>query len=60
MKQRKLTPVQAQALMRRITGITNVVYKSTEALAYATVNDKQYQLVFDNSLQFTGLAYRIA
>lgn len=60
MKQRKLTPIQARALMRRITGLTSVEYQATQALAYATVNDKQYRLVFDNTLQFTGLAHRIA
>lgn len=60
MKERKLTPVQAQALFRKMTELTGVEYQATQALAFTTVNDKQYRLVYDNSLQFTGLAYRIA
>lgn len=59
MKQRKLTPVQARALLRKVTGIREVVYQSTQALAYATVDNKNYRMVYDNNLKFTGLAHRL-
>ena len=60
MKQRKLTPVQTRALLRRVTGFGDVVYQATQALAYATLGDRKYRLVYDNLLQFTGVAHRIA
>ena len=59
MKQRKLTPVQARALMRKVAGLTGVVYQPTQALAYTTVGDKNYRLVYDNDLNFTGVAHRL-
>ena len=59
MKQRKLTPVQTRALMRKVTGLTGVVYQAVQALAFATVNDRKYRLVYDNNLNFTGVAHRL-
>ena len=59
MKQRKLTPIQARALVRKMTGITNVVYRPTETLAYTRVDDKFYRLVYDTNINFTGLAHRL-
>lgn len=59
MKQRKLTPIQSSALLRKLTGFTNVVYQATQALAYTTVDNKNYRMVYDNDLKFTGLAYRL-
>ena len=59
MKQRKLTPIQTRALMRKVTGLYNVVYQVTQALAFTTVNNKNYRLVYDNNLNFTGLAHRL-
>ena len=59
MKQRKLTPIQARALVRKMTGITNVVYRPNETLAYTRVNDKFYRLVYDTNINFTGLAHRL-
>lgn len=59
MKQRKLTPIQTRALMRKVTGLYNVVYQATQALAFTTVNNKNYRLVYDNNLNFTGLAHRL-
>ena len=59
MKQRKLTPIQARALMRRLTGISQVEYQATQALAYATVNGKNYRLQYDTDLNFTGIAHRL-
>ena len=59
MKQRKLTPIQARALVRKMTGITNVVYEPTQTLAYTKVSDKFYRLVYDTNINFTGLAYRL-
>ena len=59
MKQRKLTPIQARALLRKVTGIRGVVYQSTQALAYATVDNKNYRMVYDNDLNFTGTAHRL-
>ena len=59
MKQRKLTPIQARALMRKVTGLTGVVYQPTQALAFATVSDKKYRLVYDYDLNFTGVAHRL-
>jgi hypothetical protein len=58
-KQRKLTPIQTRALMRKVQGIQDVVYEATQALAYATVGAKNYRLVYDNNLKFTGLAHRL-
>ncbi len=59
MKQRKLTPIQARALMRKVKELTGVAYQATQALAYATVDSKNYRMVYDNDLKFTGLAHRI-
>jgi hypothetical protein len=59
MKQRKLTPIQSKALMRKVTGLTDVDYQPTQTLAFTTVNDKKYRLVYDTDLKFTGLAHRI-
>lgn len=59
MKQRKLTPIQARALMRKVTGFTEVFYQATQALAWATVNNRRYRLVYDNDLKFTGVAHRL-
>lgn len=59
MKQRKLTPIQARALMRKITGFSQVCYQATQALAFTTVGDRRYRLVYDNDLNFTGLAHRL-
>lgn len=59
MKQRKLTPIQTRALMRKVTGITSVVYQPLQAVAFATVSAKNYRLIYDNNLNFTGLAHRL-
>ena len=59
MKQRKLTPVQARALMRKLTGLSDVIYQPTQALAFTTVDNKKYRLVYDTNLNFTGLAHRL-
>ena len=59
MKERRLTPVQANWLVRTIQGITAVVYQPTQALAWAAVDNRQFRLVYDNDLKFTGVAHRI-
>lgn len=59
MKQRKLTPIQARALMRKLTGITNVEYQPTQTVAYTSVDAKNYRLIYDTDINFTGTAYRL-
>lgn len=59
MKQRKLTPIQARALMRKVTGLTDIDYQPSQALAFTTVDAKRYRLIYDNDLKFTGVAHRI-
>ena len=59
MKQRKLTPMQANWLIRTIQGFSGVVYQSTQALAFGAVGNRNFRLVYDNNLKFTGVAHRI-
>lgn len=59
MKQRKLTATQAQALMRKITAVRDVEYRSDETIACTDVGSRSYRLVYDTDLKFTGVAHRI-
>lgn len=59
MKQRKLTPIQARTLMRKVTGLTDIDYQPSQTVAFTTVDTKRYRLIYDNDLKFTGVAHRI-
>ena len=59
MKQRRLTPVQANWLIRTIRGFSDVVYQPTQALVFGAVGNRNFRLVYDNNLKFTGVAHRI-
>ena len=60
MKERKLTPRQAQSMYRKIVGFFDIKYNPAGADAYTVVDGRTYRLVYDNSIQFTGVAYRQA
>ena len=59
MKQRKLTPVQARALIRKVKGFYDVAYEATQAVAMAIVDGKTYRLIYTPDLNFTGIAYKV-
>jgi hypothetical protein len=58
MKERKLTPVQAQSLLKRVTGFFDIHYNADGADAFTRVNGNTYRMVYNKDIKFTGLAYK--
>ena len=58
MKERKLTSVQAQSLLKRVVGFFDIRYNDNVADAYTVVNGNTYRMVYDKDIKFTGLAYK--
>lgn len=58
MKERKLTPVQTQSLLKRVVGFFDIHYNATGADAYTRVGGNTYRMVYDKDIKFTGLAYK--
>ena len=58
MKERKLTPVQTQSLLKRVVGFFDIQYNSQGADAYTRVAGKTYRMVYDKDIKFTGVAYK--
>ena len=58
MKERKLTPVQTQSLLKRVVGFFDIHYNAAGADAYTRVGSNTYRMVYDKDIKFTGLAYK--
>ena len=58
MKERKLTPVQAQSLLKKVVGFFDIHYNAKGADAYTSVGGNTYRMVYDRDIKFTGVAYK--
>lgn len=59
MKERKLTPVQAQSLLKKVVGFFDIHYNPVGADAYTRVGGDTYRMVYDKDIKFTGIAYKL-
>ena len=59
MKERKLTPVQAQSLLKRVVGFFDIHYNANGADAYTVVGGNTYRMVYNKDIKFTGQAYKL-
>jgi hypothetical protein len=59
MKERKLTPVQAQSLLKKVVGFFDIHYNADGADAFTQVDGKTYRMVYDKDIKFTGRAYKL-
>jgi hypothetical protein len=59
MKERKLTPVQAQSLLKKVVGFFDIHYNSDGADAFTRVGGNTYRMVYDKNIKFTGVAYKL-
>ena len=57
-KERKLTPVQTQSLLKRVVGFFDIHYNASGADAYTRVAGNTYRMVYDQDIKFTGVAYK--
>lgn len=58
MKERKLTPLQTQSLLKRVVGFFDIHYNPDGADAFTVVNGNTYRMVYDKDIKFTGLAFK--
>jgi hypothetical protein len=58
MKERKLTPVQTQSLLKRVVEFFDIHYNSDGADAYTRVNGNTYRMIYDKDIKFTGVAFK--
>jgi hypothetical protein len=59
MKQRKLTPVQTQSLLKKVVGFFDIHYNDNGADAFTVVDGKTYRMVYSKDIKFTGVAYKL-
>jgi hypothetical protein len=50
--------VQAQSLLKRVTGFFDIHYNADGADAFTRVNGNTYRMVYNKDIKFTGLAYK--
>lgn len=58
MKERKLTTVQAQTLLKKVVGFFDIHYNATGADAYTRVGGNTYRMIYDQDIKFTGVAFK--
>jgi hypothetical protein len=59
MKERKLTPVQTQSLLKRVVGFSDIHYNDNGADAYTVVDGTTYRMVYSKDIKFTGRAFKL-